>query len=260
MSGAFVLDSVSCGYGGKTVLNGFSANIRGGSLTALIGPNGSGKSTLLKLMGGLIGYSGKAELDGRELRAMSRAEFGRAVGFVPQHTKISAPFTVYEVVAMGRLPYCGLFSKLNADDDAAVLLAAKRAGISHLLFRRASELSGGEQQRVFIAVVLAQGPGIFLLDEPTSALDPSQSARIFSILRWLASEGRTVVVAAHDLNAAIPFSDRFIALRGGKLAAQGEASALNENILGRLYGVEFKKYVSDEGGRAWHPSAKGFSA
>ena len=121
MSGAFVLDSVSCGYGGKDILSGFSASVERGALTALIGPNGSGKSTLLKLLGGVVGYRGSAELEGRELRSMSRAEFGRAVGFVPQQTKISSPFTVYEVIAMGRLPYCGLFSKLNAEDDAAVL-------------------------------------------------------------------------------------------------------------------------------------------
>ena len=230
MSGAFVLDSVSCGYGGKDILSGFSASVERGALTALIGPNGSGKSTLLKLLGGVVGYRGSAELEGRELRSMSRAEFGRAVGFVPQQTKISSPFTVYEVIAMGRLPYCGLFSKLNAGDDAAVLDAAERAGVSHLLFRRASELSGGEQQRVYIAVALAQDPDIFLLDEPTSALDPSQSVRIFSIL----------------------------ALRGGALASQGAASELDEKVLGPLYGIEFKKYTSEEGGRAWHPSAQGF--
>ena len=259
MSCAFVLESVSCGYGGKKVLDGFSAEIRKGALTALIGPNGSGKSTLLKLLGGIVGYSGKAELGGRELRTMARSEFGRTVGFVPQQTKITSPFTVYEVIAMGRLPYCGLFSKLNADDDAAVLRAADRAGVSHLLFRRASELSGGEQQRVFVAVALAQEPKVFLLDEPTSALDPNQSVRVFSIMRELASEGRTVVVAAHDINGAIPFSDRFLALRGGELAAQGDASELDEKVLAPLYGIEFEKYVSEEGGRAWHPSAKSFS-
>lgn len=259
MSCAFALDSVSCGYGGRDVLHGFSARVERGALTALIGPNGGGKSTLLKLLGGIVGYRGKAELSGRELRSMSRAEFGRAVGFVPQQTKISSPFTVYEVIAMGRLPYCGFFSKLSDDDEAAVLRAAQRAGVSHLLFRRASELSGGEQQRVFIAVALAQEPEIFLLDEPTSALDPSQSVRIFSIFRELASEGRTVVVAAHDLNAAIPFSDRFIALRGGELAAEGASSGLDENVLEPLYGVEFKKFLSEEGDTAWHPSAKNLS-
>ena len=97
-----------------------------------------------------------------------------------------------------------------------------------------------------------------MLDEPTSALDPSQSVRIFSILRELAARGKTVVVAAHDLNAAIPFSDRYIALRGGALASQGAASELDEKVLGPLYGIEFKKYTSEEGGRAWHPSAQGF--
>ena len=140
-----------------------------------------------------------------------------------------------------------------------MLDAAGRAGVSHLLFRRASELSGGEQQRVYIAVALAQDPEIFLLDEPTSALDPSQSVRIFSILRELAARGKTVVVAAHDLNAAIPFSDRYIALRGGALASCGAASALDEKILAPLYGIEFEKYTSAKGGRAWHPSAQGLS-
>ena len=253
MSFAFTLDSVSCGYGGREVLRGFSARVERGALTALIGPNGGGKSTLLKLLGGVVGYRGKAELFGRELRSLAREEFGRAVGFVPQQIKISAPFTVYEVIAMGRLPYCGLFSKLSARDDEAVLCAAERAEVSHLLFRRASELSGGEQQRVFIAVALAQEPEIFLLDEPTSALDPSHSVHIFSIFRELADEGRTVVVAAHDINAVIPFSDRYLALSGGSPAAEGASRELDGRVLEPLYGIEFKKYISEEGEARWHP-------
>ncbi len=258
MTPAFALSSVSCGYGGKNVLDGFSARVERGVMTALIGPNGGGKSTLLKLLCGVVSYSGSAELDGREIRAISRAEFGRAVGFVPQHTKISSPFTVYEVIAMGRLPYCGLFTKPRPEDDEAVLRAAERAGVADLLFRRASELSGGEQQRVAVAVALAQDPEIFLLDEPTSALDPNQSVRIFSIFRELAEKGKTVIVAAHDLNAAIPFSGRFIAMRGGALASQGASRELDEQVLAPLYGIEFEKYISEGGGLAWHPSAKKF--
>lgn len=236
MSGAFVLDSVSCGYGGKDILSGFSASVERGALTALIGPNGSGKSTLLKLLGGVVGYRGSAELEGRELRSMSRAEFGRAVGFVPQQTKISSPFTVYEVIAMGRLPYCGLFSKLNAEDDAAVLDAAGRAGVSHLLFRRASELSGGEQQRVYIAVALAQDPDIFLLDEPTSALDPISEYEIYSRFDNLVSAhgvNKTAIYISHRMSSC-RFCDKIAVFAGGGVREVGSHDELMA-LQGRYY-------------------------
>lgn len=255
----FSAEALSSGYGGTPMLRGLSFQVEKGSVTALIGPNGSGKSTLLRVLGGIKDYSGAAALDGREIKKITRAEFGRMVGFVPQHNKISLPYSVYEVIAMGRLPYCGIFGRMTGADDAAVLEAAELAGVARLLFRRADELSGGEQQRVSFATALAQKPDVFLLDEPTSALDPNQSSRLFSILRALARAGKTVIVAAHDLNSSLPFSDRFIALRGGEIAAQGRAAELDGAVLEWLYGIKFIKYTSDRGGCAWHPLAENVS-
>ena len=102
-------------------------------------------------------------------------------------------------------------------------------------------------------MVLAQNPDVYLLDEPTSALDPSSSIRIFSILKELTEEGKSVIVAAHDINMSIPFSNRYISLRGGEIIAEGEASSLDENILNELYETSFVQYTSDGGDTAWHP-------
>ena len=138
-------------------------------------------------------------------RSLSRREFGRRVGVVPQQFRTAYPFFVWEVIGMGRLPHRGLFSRLTGEDEERIAAAAERMDVAHLLPRRATELSGGEAQRVLLASVLAQDPPVLLLDEPTSALDPNQAARVFSVLRGLAREGKTVVAAAHDLNAAAVF-------------------------------------------------------
>ena len=157
---------------------------------------------------------------------------------------------------MGRLPYRGLFSRLTGEDEERIAAAAERMDVAHLLPRRATELSGGEAQRVLLASVLAQDPPVLLLDEPTSALDPNQAARVFSVLRDLAREGKTVVAAAHDLNAALPFSDAFMALRDGRLTARGPASGLDKETLKGLYGAEFLPYRSERGDVLWRALAE----
>lgn len=248
----------TCGYGKKPVINSINGNIEEGKLTSLIGPNGSGKSTLIRAIAGFSRYKGNLRVGGREARAIKRREFGRIVGIVPQQTDISSAFSVYEIIELGRLPYRNLFSGTSAEDEQIIIRAAERTGISDLLCRCASELSGGEKQRVLFSMVLAQDPDIFLLDEPTSALDPNQSVRIFSILRELADMGKTVVVAAHDINMSIPYSDKYISLRDGAIASAGAASSVNETVLEKLYKTSFIPYRSMGGDIAWHPQRISF--
>ncbi len=249
----YTFDSLTAGYGEKTVIDGISGSVERGRITALIGPNGGGKSTLLRLLGGLGSYSGTLSLDGREVSSMHRRDFGRTVGFLPQNTNVRAAFTVYEVISLGRLPFHGALEPMGRQDDSVILESAELAGVDHLLFRRVTELSGGERQRVLFAMTLAQRPEVFLLDEPTSALDPSHAHRIFLLLRRLAADGRSVIAAVHDLNSAVSFCDDFIALRNGKITACASAAQLDEDVLYELYGIRFCRYRSEDGKTAWHP-------
>lgn len=240
-------------YGTKTIIDNISGSIECGRITALIGPNGGGKSTLLRALGGLVGYSGRLALGPREVKNISRRNFGRIVGFLPQNINVKSAFTVFEVISLGRLPFRGILDPITPCDDRIILVSAELAEVRHLLFRTATELSGGEKQRVLLAMILAQEPELFLLDEPTSALDPKHTRHIFSLLRRLASEGKSVVAAAHDLNSAISCCDDFIALKEGKIIASGPVSLLDEKILHELYGISFERYQSEGGDTAWHP-------
>ena len=237
---SFRFGALTSRYGERAVLDGLDGEIASGCLPALIGPNGSGKSTLLRVLAGLQPYGGTLTLDGREARSLSRREFGRRVGVVPQQFRTAYPFSVWEVIGMGRLPHRGLFSRLTGEDEERIAAAAERMDVAYLLPRRATELSGGEAQRVLLA----------------SVLDPNQAARVFSVLRDLAREGKTVVAAAHDLNAALPFSDAFMALRNGRLTARGPASGLDEETLKGLYGAEFLPYRSERGDVLWRALAE----
>lgn len=253
---SFRFHNLSAGYGGREILSELSGSIEQGRVTALIGPNGSGKSTLLKALGGFLPYRGSLALEGREIRRCPRRELGRLLGVVAQQTVVKAAFSVYDVIGFGRLPYQSLLARRSPADDRAIQAAAERLEIEPLLFRPVTELSGGERQRVFLAMVLAQDPSVFLLDEPTSAMDPRQALHTFRLMRELAKRGKTVVVVAHDINAALSCADRYLALRGGELIAAGRADHIDGGVLEKLYDTPFVPYISPEGDKAWHPSSK----
>ena len=248
----FRLADLTAGYGDRQVLRGLTADLSSGRFTALIGPNGSGKSTLLRTMAGLLPYGGGLTLLGREVRGVSRRQFGRLVGVVPQHFRPLYPFSVWEVIGMGRLPHRGFPARpLNAEDEALIEAAAERVGVRSLLSRNVTSLSGGEAQRAVLACVLVQDPPVLLLDEPTSALDPHQAARVLGLLRELAREGRTVAAAVHDVNAALPFIDDYLALKEGRFCSQGPVEALDGRVLESLYGAPFLSYRSERGDVMW---------
>jgi len=242
------------GYGNGLVLSGLKGSVKPGTLTALIGSNGSGKSTLLRAFAGLLPYGGSLMLNERELSAITRAELGRLVGVVPQHTKITAQFTVYDAVELGRLPHQGLTGtgKPSEADERMVMKAVARTELDHLLLRDVSRLSGGEAQRVSVATVLAQDPPVMLLDEPSSALDPRHTAKVFHLLRELADAGKTLVVAAHDVNLAAGFADFFIAMKNGKILFDAPVEKLDVHVLEQVYDAPFEPYFSDKGEKAWH--------
>ncbi len=249
----YTFSGLCAGYGTNKIIDNISGSIESGRITAVIGPNGSGKSTLLRTFAGLVNYSGRLVLGQREVKKIPRKDFGRTVGFLTQTINLKAAFTVYEVISLGRLPFRGILDPIKPHDDRIILTSAGLAEVRHLLFRTATELSGGEKQRVLLAMILAQQPELFLLDEPTSSLDPNHTRHIFSLFRGLASDGKSVVAAVHDLNSVISCCDDFIALKEGKIIASAPIEQLDEKTLHELYGIKFRRYISEDGDTAWHP-------
>lgn len=243
------VQNLSVSYGGRRALEAVAGDFLPGALTFILGPNGSGKSTLLRAVGGAVSYEGSIVLDGREGRSLSQRERGRMVGVVSQSPSGDFPFTVEEVVAMGRLPHRKLFSPSNRRDCDAVKAAAEAMGLEDLLSRPLPTLSGGERQRTMIAQVIAQEPEVFLLDEPSSALDPGHTLGLFKFFRSLASGGKTVVATVHDINLAAEFGDFVWILDKGRLAASGPGGeVLTEEVLSSVYSVPFVPLRREEGG------------
>ena len=182
----------------------------------------------------------------QEVRNIPRREFARNAAFVMSGNSLrpSYPFSVREIIEMGRLPYRGIFSRLTQSDIDAVNQSAQILGITHLLERDIMTLSDGERQLAFLACSLAQNTGIILLDEPTSALDPDKSAKVFALLRTLADGGRSIIAAVHDINLSLSYSDYYIALRDGELISHGRK--ISGSVLRELYGTEFIPYNNKE--------------
>ena len=194
-------------------------------MTALVGPNGSGKSTVLRLLAGLWRPTkGVATINGTSLAAVPRPALAQRVVFVPQDTHIDVPFSVRDVVGLGRHPHIGRFEAPGPRDAAAIDAALDRADVAHLAHRLVNELSGGERQRALIARSLATEAEVLLFDEPTSNLDVDHSLETLELLQQLAAEGKAVPVALHDLNAVARWADHAALLHEGRLKGCGRAS------------------------------------
>jgi iron complex transport system ATP-binding protein len=216
-------------------------------LVAIAGPNGAGKSTLLGVLAGLRApYRGSCFYKGVEVSTWKRRDFARSVAFLPQSVKIEFPFTVEEVVMMGRSPYAqswlGASWLESANDHAAVEHALEVADAVAFRQRDFRTLSGGERQRVILASALAQEPETLLLDEPTTFLDLKHQLSMYRLLSELAAK-LLVVTVTHDLNLALQFSSRILILDDGCLAGDGEtAQVLNAESIVRVFGVRAHVY------------------
>ncbi len=243
------VSALDCGYHDKPVLHAIYLHCKPGEIVALLGPNGSGKSTLIRALGGsLRPRKGAVAICGRDLGALNEREIAKLVATVPQEESHRFPFTVRQVVAMGRLPTSSSF--FDTEEDFLISDGAMAtADCSDLGDRPITELSGGERQRVLIARALAQQTTVLLLDEPTDHLDPSHQLAAAELFRTLASQGRTLVLAAHDLNLAAITADRGVLLREGRVAASlAMRELLGSPILDETYGVRFER-LTDAGGR-----------
>jgi iron complex transport system ATP-binding protein len=234
-------------YGTEPVIDGVSVAVRDGEMLGVIGPNGSGKSTLIRLLSGVLQPSaGEVRLRRRPLQEHSQRELGRAIAVVPQDTLIEFPFTVTEVVLMGRSPHLGGFA-FEGDRDLRVARAAmERTGVLGLAERSIHELSGGERQRVILARALAQEARVMLLDEPAAFLDIRHEVEIYDLLRDLQHEGYAIVTVLHDLNLAALYCERVLLLQRGRAVRLGlPAEVITYSLLTEVYETEVYVDVND---------------
>ncbi|MFF2372241.1 ABC transporter ATP-binding protein [Agromyces sp. NPDC058110] len=193
-----------------------------GGFTVIVGPNACGKSTLLRALARLLRPTGgTVQLDGRDLEAFRAKEFARALALLPQSVSAPEGIAVADLVARGRFPHQRLLRQWSIDDESAVSRAMDATGVSHLADRRVDELSGGQRQRVLLAMVLAQSTDLVLLDEPTTFLDVTHQIEVLELCRDLHAEGRTVVAVLHDLDQACRYATHLIAMRDGRIVAEG---------------------------------------
>ena len=231
---------VWAGYGERQVIRGLNLSVERGSVTALAGPNGVGKSTLLRLLAGSLKPSrGTTRVAGTDVASLSARERARLVAVVPQNVELPPGTAALEVVLMGRNPHMSLLSWESEADVGIAVEAMRMTDTDDLLDRRVDELSGGERQRVAIATALAQQTQVLLLDEPTANLDLAYQPAIMTLMRELASAGKTVVVAVHDLTLAGQFCDEVALMSGGTMHAVGSPEeVLTEVNIRKAYGAD----------------------
>ena len=235
-------DTLSLNLRGRPVLQSVSGHLQKGNVTVILGPNGAGKSSLLSCLAGLrTPASGTITLGDCPLASLSDQNRARCIGLLPQQADIHWEINVRALVALGRLPHQGRFSKWgrkSADDDAAVEKAMQQTDCTQFADRKALRLSGGEQARVLLARVLAGEPDWVLADEPLANLDPAHQMDAIACLKNVAANGVGVVLVLHDLTQAARIADHVIIMKQGRIQASGSCDeVLTQDQLAQAFGV-----------------------
>lgn len=249
------LKNVCTGYEGKTVLHQVNAVFEKGKVTVIVGPNGCGKSTLLKSIVRIVPYSaGEISVDGIAVEKISTKELAKNVAYLAQNKK-APDISVMKMVLHGRFAHLSYPRKYRPQDFEMAQKALDWAKMSEKSQEIVSKLSGGMQQKVYIAMALAQDADTILMDEPTTYLDVAHQLRVMEMARQLAKEGKSVVMVLHDLTQALQIADHVIVMKEGKIIAQGSAEEVYENhSLEEAFGVKIEKLETKEGKCVWHYS------
>lgn len=238
---------VGVSFGTRRVLDQVSFALAPHKLTALVGRNGSGKSTLISCMNREISYTGTITISGKDIAQMKRRACARQIAILPQVLPAPA-VTVEELVTFGRNPYLD-FGKRQTDTDRQIVRdAMEEIGIMHLRHRLLPNLSGGEKQKAYLAMILAQQTDVAVLDEPTTYMDMEYETAFFQLLQALKEEkGMTLLVVMHNLSQAVRYADEIVVLDEGHIRFSGDTQAcVNEGVLEAVFHVQ-KHQISEAG-------------
>ncbi|BAO35015.1 ABC transporter ATP-binding protein [Serratia sp. SM59] len=228
------------GYDNKIIADDLSVAIPDGAFTVIVGPNACGKSTLLRALCRLLKPSaGEVMLDGKNISSFATKALARELGLLPQTSIAPDSITVADLVSRGRYPHQSLLKQWTQADKQAVEAAMAATNVGQLADRSVDELSGGQRQRVWVAMALAQQTPLLLLDEPTTYLDIAHQIELLDLFRQLNREhGQTLIAVLHDLNHACRYADHIIAMRDGKIVAEGKpAEIITAELVERVFGM-----------------------
>ena len=247
------LQNLQAGYPGRTVLEGINLEFRPGEVLAVLGPNGCGKSTLLRTACGLLARSGgEVRLDGVSITRLSAKEIAQKVAYLPQSRSVPS-ITAGRMVLHGRFPHLSYPRRYRREDHEMVRRALDWVGAGELASRLLPELSGGQRQKVYLAMALAQDTAAVLMDEPTTYLDVSCQLEVMALARRLAEEGRAVVMVLHDLTLALRYYPLVVLPSGGRLCLVGTPLQLYEGPnLEQVMGVSLGRVETLEGVRYFY--------
>jgi iron complex transport system ATP-binding protein len=233
-------EALALGYDSDEVVREVDLEIPHGQITAVIGANACGKSTLLRGLARLLKpRRGAVYLDGKRIHRMKTLEVAAELGLLPQAPVAPDGITVGDLVGRGRYPHQGWFGQWTDEDEAAVAAALEATGTADLVARRVQDLSGGQRQRVWVAMALAQETELLLLDEPTSFLDINHQIELLDLLTDLnRTSGKTIVIVLHDLNLACRYADHIVAMKDGRILAEGRAcEIITAETVAEVFGV-----------------------
>ncbi len=242
MDNVFDIKGLTFSYGTNEVIKGLDLSIKQGKVTTLIGANGCGKSTLFNLITkNLRPQRGEIRLEGKDISQVKLKDFACQVAIVHQYNTAPADISVEKLVAFGRTPYHGFGSLSNSEEDEEkIKCALEITNTEKLKDKAVAQLSGGQKQRVWIAMALAQDTKILFLDEPTTYLDIRYQLQILKLVRKLNEEyGMTVIMVLHDINQSLYYSDEIVAMKDGRITAQGKPEEIiTSELIKKVYDVE----------------------
>lgn len=233
-------NSINVTYNGKIIIKELNLYFEKLEIISIIGPNGSGKSTILKTLGRLLkATKGNVLLDGKDIHRLPAKEVARKMSILPQGPQAPGDITVKDLVSYGRSPYQGFLSEKTDSDRKIIDWAMEETNVKELANREVNTLSGGERQRAWIAMAIAQQPQILLLDEPTTFLDIRHQFEVMELLQRLHERlNIMIIMVLHDLNHALRYSNRVIAIKNGKIFRDGSPSdVITEETLMEVFGI-----------------------